>query len=226
MYPPLGPQYWVDQQTKAYRPCHHFDTDVEGKHRKYPTKSLTNPRSTSPAQMFPRKRCIAPDICMLHSSDTRVCLSCLGQCIKKWSRLAGEISAPSSSPYNGITLFAHVNHSELLLGAGLPTLESRRECAIAILGHQLFTRKVPSHLEKVNMPKRTTTYGLRWHQTTFIPTAHTSAYRDSVILKSLHTFHSLPKSLQEITSHHIIKNAAIKHLESHVCTCWSRPLSH
>ena len=63
----------------------------------------------------------------------------------------------------GLPLFARVNHSGLLLGAGLRTLESRRECALAILGHQLFTRKFPSHLEKVNMPKRTTIYELHRH---------------------------------------------------------------
>ena len=126
----------------------------------------------------------------------------------------------------GLPLFACVNHPELLLGAGLPTLESRRECALAILGHQLFTRKVPSHLEKVNRPKRTIIYELHRHRTTFIPTAHTSTYRDAVILKSLHTFHSLPKSLQEITSHHIFRNAAIKHLESQVCTFSSQPIPH
>ena len=58
----------------------------------------------------------------------------------------------------GIPLFACVNHFELLVGAGLPTFESRRECALAVLGHQLPTRKVPSHLENVNMPKRATVY--------------------------------------------------------------------
>ena len=62
-----------------------------------------------------------------------------------------------------LPLFARVNHSKLLLGAGLPTLGSRRECALAILGHQLFTRKVPSHLEKVNMPTRTIICELRRH---------------------------------------------------------------
>ena len=163
--------------------------------------------------MFPRESCTAQGICMLHSSDIRVCLSCLGQCNKKWSRSAGKISAPSmlASSWDYHCLPAVTTPSFCSEPACLPL--TQRECALAILGHQLFTRKIPSHLQKVNMPKRTTIYELRRHQTIFIPTAHTSAYRDSVILKSLHTFHSLHKSLQEITSHHIFKNAAIKHLE-------------
>ena len=83
--------------------------------------------------------------------------------------------------FRGIPLFARVNHFELLVGAGPSFLKSQRECALVVLRHQLFTRKVPSHLEKVNMPRRTTVYKLRRHRTTFIPTAHTSAHCDSVI---------------------------------------------
>ena len=126
----------------------------------------------------------------------------------------------------GKPLFARVNHSELLTEANLPTLESRRVCALAVLGHHLFTGKVPNHLKKVNLPKRTTVYELRRQQPTLIPTAHTSAFRDSVILKSLHVFHSLPKSLQVIESPYLFKTAAVKHLETHVCTCSSQPFPH
>ena len=123
---------------------------------------------------------ISKDISMLYTFD-RVCLCCLEQCNKKWGRSGGEISVPSCSPHPRIPLFARVNHSEPLGGAGPSFLESQRECALVVLRHQLFTRKVPRHLEKVNMPRRTTVYKLRRHRTTFIPTAHTSAYCDSVV---------------------------------------------
>ena len=126
----------------------------------------------------------------------------------------------------GIPLFKRVDHSLLLTAANLPTLESRRACALAVLGQQLFTGAVPNHLKGVNLPKRVATYELRRRQDTQIPTAHTSAYRDSVILKSLHTFHSLPMSLQKIKSPHHFRAAAVKHLETHICTCSSQPLPH
>ena len=204
---------------------------MEGTHRKHPTKSLTNPRSTLSAQMFPCESCIAQDIlyiCYIRPIlEYASVLVAWGNVSRNEADQLERFQRRAARLILGLPLFARVNHSELLLGAGLPTLESRRECALAILGHQLFTRKVPSHLEEVNMPKRTTIYERRRHRTTFIPTAHTSVYHDSVVLKSLHTFHSLPKSLQEITSHHIFKNAAIKHLlESHVCTCSFQPLPH
>ena len=126
----------------------------------------------------------------------------------------------------GIPLFKRVDHSLLLTAANLPTLESRRACALAVLGQQLFTGAVPNHLKGVNLPKRVATYELRRRQDTQIPTARTSAYRDSVILKSLHTFHSLPMSLQKIKSPHHLRAAAVKHLETHICTCSSQPLPH
>ena len=126
----------------------------------------------------------------------------------------------------GIPLFKRVDHSLLLTAANLPTLESRRACALAVLGQQLFTGAVPNHLKGVNLPKRVATYELRRRQDTQIPTARTSAYRDSVILKSLHTFHSLPMSLQKIKSPHHFRAAAVKHLETHICTCSSQPLPH
>ena len=125
----------------------------------------------------------------------------------------------------GIPLFKRVDHSLLLTTANLPTLESRRACALAVLGQQLFTGAVPNHLKGVNLPKRVATYELRRRQDTQIPTARTSAYRDSVILKSLHTFHSLPMSLQKIKSPHHFR-AAVVNLETHICTCSSQPLPH
>ena len=58
----------------------------------------------------------------------------------------------------GIPLFASIDYSELLVEAGLPMLESRRELAgvCTCSTGTPFTRKVPSHLRKVNLPKRTT----------------------------------------------------------------------
>ena len=183
---------------------------MEGAHRKHPTKALRI------LGVLRRLRC------SLAKAALRKIYVCYFRSILEYASVAwGNVSRNEADQLErfqrraarlilGLPLFTRINHSELLLEAGLPT-RSRRECALAKLGHQLFTRKVPSHLEKVNMPKRTTVYELRRHRTTFIPSAHTSAYRDSVILKWLHTFHCLPKSLQEITSHHIFKNAAIKH---------------
>ena len=49
-------------------------------------KSLTNPWTTGTSldQIFPRESCTAQDIlCMLHTSDLRICVSCLRQCNKK-----------------------------------------------------------------------------------------------------------------------------------------------
>ena len=78
----------------------------------------------------------------------------------------------------GINLFQHICHGELLSSAKLASLSSRRKLAQALLGHQLYYKKAPPHLQQVTFTERVTPYSLRSTQSITLPTARTTSYRD------------------------------------------------
>ena len=79
----------------------------------------------------------------------------------------------------GMNLFQHICNGELLSSVKLASLSSLRKLALALLGHQLYYKNAPPHLQQVTFPERVTPYSLRNTQSIALPTARTTSYRDS-----------------------------------------------
>ena len=126
----------------------------------------------------------------------------------------------------GMSLFQHIRHGELLSSAKLVSLSSRRKLALALLGHQLYYKNAPPHLQQVTFPERVTPYSLRNTQSFALPTARTTSYQHSVILRSLEICSSLPSGIKGFKSFSRFKRAATAQLLSQKCDCSSLPYIH
>ena len=125
----------------------------------------------------------------------------------------------------GINLYVPVNHFNLLSQLEWPTLLSRRQLQLAILGWQLYHHQAPLHLRNIAFEQRTVPYSIRRAAQFHTPIAHTCAYMSSPVFRSCTVFDSLPSDMKMLSLPKF-KQAAAEYLLTSICHCSSFPYPH
>lgn len=126
-----------------------------------------------------------------------------------------------------IPLFKPVHHSHLLHSLDLPTLFSRRQIKLALLGHGIYHQYSPPHILDIPLPVHSgLSYSLRRMRVFSLPTTRTDRHRDSPVNASLHLYNSLPADIRDLPAKSLFKSKVESLLLSSICCCSSHPVLH
>ena len=123
-----------------------------------------------------------------------------------------------------IPLFTPVHHSSILHLLHLPTLQSRRNVKLALLGHSIHYQYAPPHVLGISLPLHSIhNYSLRHSHIYSLPKARTDRYLHSPINSSLTIFDALPADYRAVPARAQFKSTIEQYLISSVCSCSSHP---